>query len=86
MANHKSAKTRITRNENRRVVNAARKSRARTFVKKVEAEILNGNKEEAKVALRVAESEMMKAAARGAIKKKAASRKISRLSLKIKNA
>ena len=39
MANHKSAKTRINRNSKRSVINGARKSRVRTFVKKVEAAI-----------------------------------------------
>ena len=34
MANHKSAKTRINRNNKRSLINGARKSRVRTFVKK----------------------------------------------------
>ena len=40
MANHKSAKTRIKRNTKRSIINGARKSRVRTFVKKVEAAIV----------------------------------------------
>ena len=39
MANHKSAKSRIVRNNKRAVINGARRSRVRTFVKKVEAAI-----------------------------------------------
>ena len=39
MANHKSAKTRINRNNKRNIINGARRSRVRTFVKKVEAAI-----------------------------------------------
>ena len=41
MANHKSAKNRIVRNSKRAVMNGARRSRARTFIKKVEAELLD---------------------------------------------
>ena len=68
MANHKSAKNRIVRNNKRAVINGARRSRVRTFVKKVEAEILNGNKEQAAVAFKTAESEMMKAVNKGVFK------------------
>ena len=62
MANHKSAKTRINRNNKRSIINGARRSRVRTFVKKVNAAILENNKEAAKAALIVAESELMRAA------------------------
>lgn len=62
MANHKSAKTRINRNNKRNVINGARRSRVRTFVKKVEAAILENNKELAAANLKVAESELMPAA------------------------
>lgn len=48
MANHKSAKTRINRNNKRSIINGARRSRVRTFVKKVNAAILENNKEAAK--------------------------------------
>ena len=44
MANHKSAKNRIIRNDKRSIVTAARRNRVRTFVKKVEAAVLGGNK------------------------------------------
>ena len=65
MANHKSAKTRINRNNKRSIINGARRSRVRTFVKKVNAAILENNKEAAKAALIVAESELMRAAQKG---------------------
>lgn len=84
MANHKSAKNRIVRNNKRAVINGARRSRVRTFVKKVEAEILNGNKEQAAAAFKTAESEMMKAVNKGVFKLNTASRTVSRLSKKIK--
>ena len=84
MANHKSAKSRIVRNNKRAVINGARRSRVRTFVKKVEAAILAGDKESANAAFKVAESEMMKAVRKGVFKLNTAARKVSRLSQKIK--
>jgi small subunit ribosomal protein S20 len=84
MANHKSAKTRIVRNHKRSVINGARKSRVRTFVKKVDALIEAQDKEAATAALKVAESEMMRAAQKGVFHKNMASRTISRLAQKIK--
>lgn len=84
MANHKSAKTRINRNNKRAVINGARRSRVRTFVKKVIAAVMENNKAAAQDAFKVAESELMKAAQKGVIKKQNASRTVSRLSAKIK--
>ena len=84
MANHKSAKTRIKRNHKRNVINSARRSRVRTFVKKVIAAVLENNKEAAANAFKVAESELMKAVSKGVLKKNTASRTVSRLSKKVK--
>ena len=72
MANHKSAKTRIRRNDKRSMINGMRRSRVRTFVKKVDALIAAGNKDEAVSALRIAESEMMRAAQKGVFHKNTA--------------
>ena len=83
MANHKSAKTRINRNNKRSIINGARRSRVRTFVKVIAA-VLSGDKEAASTALKVAESEMMRAAQKGVFHKNKASRTISRLSQKVK--
>lgn len=85
MANHKSAKTRIIRNSKRSVINGARRSRVRTFVKKVLAAVLEKNKEAAAAAFKVAESELMKAVSKGVFKKNTASRTVSRLSKKVKD-
>ncbi len=84
MANHKSAKTRINRNNKRAVINGARRSRVRTFVKKVEALIADKNKEQAQEAFRVAESELMVAVRKGVFHLNTAARTVSRLSKKIK--
>lgn len=84
MANHKSAKTRINRNNKRSIINGARRSRVRTFVKKVIAAVAENNKEAANAAFKVAESELMRAVNKGVFKKNTASRTVSRLSKKIK--
>ena len=60
MANHKSAKTRIRRNDKRSMINGMRRSRVRTFVKKVDALINAKDKEAAAAAFITAESEMMR--------------------------
>ncbi len=84
MANHKSAKTRIVRNNKRAVINGARRSRVRTFVKKVEAAILEADKAKASEAFKTAESEMMRAVGKGVFALNTAARTISRVSKKIK--
>ncbi|QDH15871.1 30S ribosomal protein S20 [Oecophyllibacter saccharovorans] len=84
MANTPSARKRIRQNERRRLRNASRLSRMRTFMKKVEAAIQTGNKDEALTALRAAQPEMQRAASRGVVKKNFVSRKLSRLSARIK--
>ncbi len=84
MANHKSAKTRINRNSKRSVINGARKSRVRTFVKKVEAAIAASDKETAAAAFKTAESEMMRSVRKGVFPMNKVARTVSRLSKKIK--
>lgn len=84
MANTASAQKRIRQNAKRTARNAARKSRMRTFVKKVEAAIAGGNKEAAADALRAAQPEMQRAADKGVIHDNTVARKISRLSARIK--
>lgn len=85
MANHKSAKTRIRRNERARLVNKSRLSRIRTFIKKVEEFIGLGKKDEAKTAFVKAESEMARGVSKGVLKKNTAARKTSRLSKQVKS-
>lgn len=84
MAHHKSAKKRIRQTVRRTEVNRARVSRIRTFVKKVEMAIESGNKDEARAALQAAEPEMMRGAGKGVLHANTASRKVSRLSARIK--
>ncbi len=84
MANHASAKKRVRRNEKRAIINTARKSRIRTFVKKVEAQISAGDAEGAKAALQAAQPELYKGVAKGILHKNTVARKLSRLSARIK--
>jgi small subunit ribosomal protein S20 len=84
MANIASAQKRIRQTEKRTARNAARKSRMRTFVKKVEAAIASGDKAAATTALRVAQPEMQRAVIKGVVHLNNVSRKISRLSARIK--
>lgn len=84
MANHKSAKKRIRRNEAFNEVNNNRRSRIRTFIKKVESAIEGGNVEEARSALKAAQPEMHRGVTRGVFHKNTVSRKLSRLSARIK--
>ena len=76
MANHKSAKTRINRNNKRSVINGARRSRVRTFVKKVEAAVVAKDKELAQSNFVVAEAELMKAVNKGVMHRNTVARKI----------
>jgi len=84
MANHASAKKRVRRNERRGEINTARRSRIRTFIKKVESEITSGNAEGAKQALRAAQPELYKGISKGILHKNTVARKLSRLSARIK--
>ncbi len=84
MANTTSAKKRARQIEKRTATNRARRTRVRTFLKKVETAILEGKKKEAAEALRTAQPEIMRGVTRGVIKKNTATRKLSRLSARIK--
>ncbi|MCT4552298.1 MAG: 30S ribosomal protein S20 [Alphaproteobacteria bacterium] len=84
MAHHKSSKKRIKSDEAKRQVNKSRLSTIRTFIKKVEAAIIGGDKTVAKEALKNAESKLAKGASKGVMPKKTASRKTSRLAAQVK--
>jgi small subunit ribosomal protein S20 len=84
MANTASARKRNRQTKRRTERNHARKSRMRTFIKKVEAAITGGNKEAAGEALRAAQPEMQRAASKGVTHRNTVARKLSRLSARIK--
>jgi small subunit ribosomal protein S20 len=84
MANTASARKRIRQTEHRTVRNQARKSRMRTFIKKVEAAIAGGDKAVAAQALQEAQPELQRAATKGVVHRNLVARKISRLAARIK--
>ena len=84
MANHKSAEKRARQTERRTAVNRARTSRIKTFVKKVETAIASGDKSAAAEALRSAQPEIQRGVTKGVVHKNTASRKLSRLSARVK--
>ncbi|MEM9524515.1 MAG: 30S ribosomal protein S20 [Pseudomonadota bacterium] len=85
MANTPQSKKRIRQNARRYAVNKARRSRIRTFLRKVEEAIASGDQAAAKLALRAVQPELMRGVTKGVVHKNAASRKISRLSSRIKS-
>ena len=85
MANHKSSKKRILRNNKRNEINSNRISRIRTYIKKVEIEISSENKDKANEAFKLAMPEIQRGVSKGLMHKNTASRKLSRLSNKIKS-
>jgi len=84
MANNPSARKRIRTAAKGTEINRARRSRIRTFVKKVELALASGDKAAASEAFKAAEPELARGVSKGVIHKNTASRKISRLSARIK--
>lgn len=80
MANIKSAKKRILVAETRAARNKAIRSKVKTFIKKVDAAIVAGDKAAAQACLVNATSEIDKACTKGVYHKNTASRKVARLS------
>jgi small subunit ribosomal protein S20 len=83
MANTKSAKKAVRQIERRTTVNRQRRSKMRTFVRKVEEALIAGDQAAAKTALAVAEPILMRAAQKGIVHKNTASRKVSRLAARV---
>lgn len=84
MANTPQAKKRARQNEARFQINKARRSRIRTFLRKVEEAIASGDKEAATAALSAAQPELMRGVTKGVFHKNTASRKMSRLASRVK--
>jgi len=84
MANTPQSKKRARQNEKRFATNKARRSRIRTYLRKVEEAIASGDKEAATAALRAAQPELMRGVTKGVMHKNTASRKMSRLSSRVK--
>ncbi|MFP7569313.1 30S ribosomal protein S20 [Marivita sp. S2033] len=84
MANTPQAKKRAKQNASRFAINKARRSRIRTYLRKVEEAIASGDKDAATAALRAAQPEIMRGVTKGVFHKNTASRKVSRLSARVK--
>ena len=84
MANTPQSKKRARQIERRTAVNKARRSRIRTFLRKVEEAITANDSEGAASALRAAQPELMRGVTKGVVHKNTAARKMSRLSARVK--
>jgi small subunit ribosomal protein S20 len=84
MANTEQSKKRARQSEARYAVNKARRSRIRTYLRKVEEAIASGDPEAAALALKNAQPELMRGVTKGIMHKNTVSRKISRLASRVK--
>jgi small subunit ribosomal protein S20 len=85
MANTPQSKKRARQSERRYEINKARRSRIRTFLRKVEEAIASGDKDAAATALKAAQPELMRGVTKGVVHKNTAARKMSRLSSRVKS-
>lgn len=84
MANTDQSKKRARQSEARYAVNKARRSRIRTYVRKVEEAIASGNADAAAEAFKAAQPELARGVTKGIMHKNTVSRKISRLSARVR--
>lgn len=84
MANTPQSKKRARQNERRNDVNKARRSRIRTFLRKVEEALASGSADTAATALREAQPELARGVTKGVLHKNTVARKMSRLSARVK--
>jgi len=85
MANTPSAKKATRKIARRTAINKSRRSRVRTFIRKVEEALASGDREAAQAALVAAQPELMRAASKGVMHRNTASRKVSRLAQRLKS-
>lgn len=85
MANSRQAKKRTKQAEKRTKINKSRVSRIRTYVREVETAIKQGDADSASIALRRAQPEIMRGVTKGVMHRNTASRKVSRLSKRVKS-
>ena len=84
MANTPSAKKATRKIARRTAVNKNRRSRVRTFLRRVEEALAAGDKDAAQTAFAAAQPELMRAASKGVFHRNTASRKVSRLAQRLK--
>lgn len=83
MANTPQSKKRARQIERRTDVNKARRSRIRTYLRKVEEAIASGDAQAATLALKTAQPELMRGVTKGVVHKNTAARKVSRLAARV---
>ncbi|NJM82038.1 MAG: 30S ribosomal protein S20 [Tabrizicola sp.] len=84
MANTAQSKKRARQSEARYAVNKARRSRIRTFLRKVEEALASGNEDAAAAALKLAQPELARGVTKGVLHKNTVARKMSRLTSRVK--
>ena len=84
MANTSSAKKAVRKIARKTAINKSRRSEMRTYVRKVEEALTAGDATAATAALSEAEPRVMRAAQKGILHKNTASRKVSRLTVRVK--
>ncbi len=85
MANTPQSKKRARQSETRKEINKARRSRIRTYLRKVEEALASGNQEAAATALKAAQPELARGVTKGVMHKNTAARKMSRLASRVKS-
>ena len=83
MANTSSAKKMVRKIARRTAINRDQRTRMRSSIRSVEEAIASGDKDAALEALKNAQPLIVKAGRKGLVHKKAASRKVSRLSKRV---
>lgn len=84
MANTDQSKKRARQAQDRYAINKARRSRIRTYLRKVEEAIASGDQAAAAAALKAAQPELARGVTKGVLHKNTVSRKMSRLSARVK--
>jgi small subunit ribosomal protein S20 len=84
MPSHRSAEKRVRVTAKRTAVNKARRSQIRSAIRSVEEALAAGDKKAATEALKLAEPQIMRGVSKGVVHKNTGSRKVSRLSARLK--
>jgi len=84
MPSHRSAEKRVRNTAKRTAINKARRSQIRSAIREVEEALAAGDKKAATAALKAAEPQIMRGVSKGVIHGNTGSRKVSRLSARLK--
>lgn len=84
MANTTQSAKRARQSETRYAINKARRSRIRTYLRKVEEALASGDQAVAAAALKAAQPELDRGVSKGVLHKNTVARKMSRLASRVK--